>query len=195
VLAANGHLEEEINKVVPSQRYKQPPQLFWNAGADEATEFVRVPAEKAGEQFSQPLVGRGAAYADIDGDGDLDVVLTQTGGPPRLLRNDLQAGHHWLRVKLVARGSNPEALGATVRLHAGGSTQTRTVGPAHGYLSQSELPVTFGLGKADKVEQLEVTWPDGSKQEIVEPMVDGLLSVSQPETAAAGAESSAPSAP
>jgi enediyne biosynthesis protein E4 len=192
VLAANGHLEEEINKVVPSQQYKQPPQLFWNAGSDQPTEFLRVPAEKVGEQFAQPLVGRGAAYADIDGDGDLDVVVTQTGGPPRLLRNDQTLGQHWLRVKLVAAGTNPAAIGATVRLHAGGTMQTRTVGPAHGYLSQSELPVTFGLGQADKVERLEITWPDGSRQEVLEPKVDALLNITQSESAPAGAASSNP---
>ena len=187
VLAANGHLEEDINKVVPSQHYKQPPQLFWNAGPDQPTEFVRVPAEKVGEQFSQPIVGRGAAYADIDADGDLDVVLTQVNGPPRLLRNEQQLGHHWLRVKLQGRGGNPEAIGAVVRLHAGGITQERCVSPTHGYLSQSELPVTFGLGKTDKIERREIVWPDGTKQEVTEPKVDQLLNISQPEPAAADA--------
>jgi hypothetical protein len=179
VLAANGHLEEDINKVVPSQQYQQPPQLFWNAGAEQANEFVRVAADKAGEQFSQPLVGRGAAYADIDGDGDLDVVITQTGGPPRLLRNDQQLGHHWLRVKLSGQGGNPEAIGAVVRLHAGGLIQSRTVGPTHGYLSQCELPVTFGLGTSDQIERLEILWPDGATQEVAAPQADTLLTISQ----------------
>jgi hypothetical protein len=126
-------------------------------------------------------VGRGAAYADIDGDGDLDVVLTQTGGPPRLVRNDRILGHHWLRVKLTGRGGNPEAIGATVRLTAGGITQTRNVGPAHGYLSQSELPVTFGLGSSDQIEKLDIVWPDGTQQEIQSPQSDTLLAISQPE--------------
>jgi hypothetical protein len=187
VLAANGHLEEEINKVVPSQHYKQPPQLFWNAGPEQATEFVRVPKDKAGEQFSQPLVGRGGAYADIDGDGDLDVVLTQVGGPPRLIRNDQQLGHHWLRVKLQGRGGNPEAQGAIIRLHSDGLIQERCVSPTHGYLSQSELPVTFGLGKTGVAEKLEIQWPDGSQQEIADPKVDQLHEIQQPESASADA--------
>jgi hypothetical protein len=187
VLAANGHLEEDINKVVPSQHYKQPPQLFWNAGPDKATEFVRVPAEKVGQQFSEPIVGRGAAYADFDGDGDLDVVLTQVNGPARMLRNDQALGHHWLRVKLKGRGANPEAQGATVRLHAGGVVQERVVSPTHGYLSQSELTVTFGLGKAAEIEKLEIRWPGGTTQEIAGPEPDQVLILEQPEAAAAEA--------
>jgi hypothetical protein len=184
VLAANGHLEEEINKVVPSQHYKQPPQLFWNAGADQKTEFVRVPRDKVGEGFSAPIVGRGAAYADFDGDGDLDVVLTQVGGPPRLLRNDQKLGHHWLRVKLVGRGGNPEAQGATIRLHAGDVVQERVISPTHGYLSQSELIATFGLGKNDRIDKLEIHWPDGTEQEVASPQADQVLTISQPEAAA-----------
>jgi hypothetical protein len=184
VLAANGHLEEEINKVVPSQHYKQPPQLFWNAGADQPTEFVRVPKEKVGESFSQPIVGRGAAYGDLDGDGDLDIVLTQVGGTPRILRNDQALGHHWLRVKLKGRAPNPEAQGAIVRLHASGLVQERVVSPTHGYLSQSELTATFGLGLSAETEKLEIVWPDGARQEVPAPEADKLHTFSQPEAAA-----------
>ena len=185
VLAANGHLEEEINKVVPSQHYKQPPQLFWNAGPEEATEFVKVPKDKVGEQFSNPIVGRSAAYADFDGDGDLDVVITQVGGPAHLFRNDQALGHHWLRVKLKGRGTNPEAQGAIVRLHTGGVVQERVVSPTHGYLSQSELTVTFGLGNSPEIDKLEILWPGGAKQELAAPKADQLLHISQPEEASA----------
>ena len=92
LLSANGHLEEDINKVQPTQYYAQPPQLFWNCGPEQSTEFVPVPPEKCGEDFGRRMVGRGSAFADIDGDGDLDVVITASGGAPRLLRNDQQTG-------------------------------------------------------------------------------------------------------
>ncbi|MGB5621381.1 MAG: VCBS repeat-containing protein, partial [Gammaproteobacteria bacterium] len=94
LLQANGHVEDEINRVQPSQQHAQAAQLFWNCGAACPREFVPMPASATGD-LSRPLVGRGAAYADIDGDGDQDVALTQTGGPPLLLRNDQASGHAW----------------------------------------------------------------------------------------------------
>ena len=109
-----------------------------------------------------------------------------------MLRNDLAAGQDWLRVKLVGPGSNFAALGGTIRLHAGGITQTRTVGPAHGYLSQSELPVTFGLGLTDKIERLEITWPDGTQQSVAAPQANALHSISQAAPAETGAAPSNP---
>jgi len=180
LLAANGHLEDDINKVQASQHYEQPPQLFWNCGPNSATEFVKVPAEKSGADFARPMVGRGAAFADIDADGDLDVLLTAVGGRPRLLRNDQQLNHHWLRVKLHGAAGNREAIGAWVELHqADGAVQQRQVMPTRSYLSQCELPVTFGLGDANTFERLVVRWPDGSEQEVSEVTVDQTLEISQ----------------
>ncbi|MFN0066266.1 MAG: CRTAC1 family protein [Limisphaerales bacterium] len=165
LLTANGHLEEEISKIQQSQSYRQPAQLFWNAGAGPGG-FLPVGADKAGGDLFKPLVGRGSAYADIDGDGDLDVVITQADGPPLLLRNDQSLGHNWVRLKLRGTKCNRDAIGAWVDVKAAGVTQRKQVMPTKSYLSQSELPLTFGLGKADKVESVTIHWPDGTKQAV-----------------------------
>ncbi len=180
LLTADGHLEEDIAKIQQSQTYPQPAQLFWNAGAASGG-FLVVPPSQVGSDLFKPMVGRGSAFADIDGDGDLDVVLTQVGGPPLLLRNDQALGHHWLRVKLVGRTCNRDAIGAQVTLQAGGVTQRRQVMPTRSYLSQSELPVTFGLGLNDRIDALEITWPGGALQAVAPPPVDRLIIVEQAE--------------
>lgn len=172
LLSANGHLEEDINKVQPTQFYAQPPKLFWNCGPSQSTEFVPVPPEKCGEDLSRRIVGRGSAFADIDGDGDLDVLIAASSGAPRLLRNDQQTGHHWLRLTLVGRRCNRDAIGATVSVHLGDQVLRREVNPTRSYLSQSELPVTFGLGFAARVDKVLVRWPGGSTQELDDLHVD-----------------------
>ena len=179
LLSANGHIEEEIGKIQASQSYAQPAQLFWNSGAASGATFQPVPPGKAGADLFKPIVGRGSACADIDGDGDLDVVLTQAGGPPLLLRNDQHSGHHWLRLKLVGRRCNRDAIGAWIRLKAGDRVHWRQVMPTRSYLSQSELPVTIGLGPGTQVDELEITWPGGQKQTVTNPRLDGLMVVEQ----------------
>jgi hypothetical protein len=177
LLSVNGHLEEEISKIQHGQRYQQSAQLFWNAGD---AGFVAATAEQAGADLFKPIVGRGSAYADIDGDGDLDVVFTQVAGPPVLLRNDQSLGHHFVRLKLVGTKSNRDALGATVKLTLNGQAQWREVMTTKSYLSASELPVTFGLGKADKVDGVEIIWPGGGKQTLTSVPVDKLTVIEQP---------------
>ena len=179
VLTANGHLEEEIGKIQHNQQYRQPAQLFWNAGDRSGGCFVPVPAEKAGADLVKPMVGRGSAYADIDGDGDPDVIVTQVGGPPLLLRNDQHLGNHWLRFKLVGTKSNRDAIGAAVRAKVNGKTLWRQVMPTRGYLSQSELPVTLGLGQATKAEDIEVVWPGGAHQKVANATLDGTTVVTE----------------
>ncbi len=178
LLQVNGHLEREIAKVDPSQSYEQAAQLFWNAGPQAQPPFVLVPPGETGD-LGRPVVGRGSVYADVDGDGDLDVVLTQAGGPAVLLVNQQSLGHHWLRLKLKGKGPNSAAIGARVELVAGGVTQRRQVMPTHSYLSQVELPLTFGLGEASRVDSVTITWPDGSQQKLGEVAIDRLVEVQQ----------------
>jgi hypothetical protein len=125
------------------------------------------------------MVGRGATYADIDADGDLDVLLIQNNGAPRLLRNDQSLGHHWLRVVLQGRQPNREAIGAQLLLTLGDKQLRRRLMPARSYLSHVELPVTFGLGAAQRAEKLLIIWPDGSRQELTDLAVDRTLSIEQ----------------
>ena len=174
LLQANGHLENEINRVHPSQTYAQPAQLFWNCGDACPQRFVLL---ETTADLHQPMVARGAAYADIDADGDLDIAVAQTGRRAVLLRNDQQTGHHWLQVELVGTAANRSAVGAVVELTAGGVMQRRTVNPSRGDLSQVELPLLFGLGRAQAVESLKVIWPGGSEQSVEVPKVDTRIVV------------------
>ncbi len=176
LLLANGHLESEIHQVQQSQTYAQPAQLFWSCGADCRSRFAL--ARNTGD-LAEPLVGRGITYADIDGDGDLDVLITQNGRRPALFRNDQHTGHHWLRVKLRGRPPNTDAIGARLALTAGGTTRYREVMPTRGYMCQVELPVTFGLGPLRRAQRLQIDWPDGSTQEVVPTTVDTTLVVEQ----------------
>jgi hypothetical protein len=163
---ANGHIEPEIAKIQGGQSYLQPAQLFWNTGEDKPV-YEPVPREKCGDDLLKPLVGRGCAYLDYDGDGDLDVAIVGNGGEARLLRNDTKLGHHYVRLRLEGTAGNRSAIGARVTAVIDGVTVERTVAGARGYLSQSEFPVTLGLGKATKVEKVTVRWPgkDGKPQE------------------------------
>ncbi len=166
LLSANGHLEPEISKVQSSEHYEQPVQLFWNTGKAGRTLFTQVTAESAGPDLFQPVVGRGCAYADIDGDGDLDVVVTVNNGAARLFRNDGGNRNHWLRLELkgTGKGSNRDALGAKVELKAGDLTCRRQLFTSKSYLSAVEHPLTFGLADRDQAEEIVITWPTGKTQ-------------------------------
>ncbi len=160
IFALNGHVADDIARVQPSVGYAETPLLFHNQGRGK---FADASAQ-AGAPFRQPVVGRGAAYLDYDLDGDPDLVLTTNGGPAALLRNDGGNRSPALRVKLVGEQSNRDGIGAELTLHAGSLTQTRMVKSGSSYLSQSELPVTFGLGAHASPLTLEVAWPSGRKQ-------------------------------
>jgi hypothetical protein len=159
LLTCNGHLEPEIGKV-RNTSYPQPVQLFWNTGA-KTRGFELVTEKEAGEDLFRPIVGRGCAFGDFMNRGRLDAVLVANNGPARLLRNEGETGNHWIRLVLQGDGehSNRSAIGTRVTVEAGGAVQHREVIAARGYLSQSELPLTFGLGKTDKIDKITVQWP------------------------------------
>jgi hypothetical protein len=141
--------------------YAQAPQLFLNSGNGK---FHDV-ASEAGGGFDMPKVGRGLAYGDFDNDGDADLLLTTNHGPAYLYRNDLANGNRSLRLRLIGTKSNRDAVGATVHVTTEGVTQSRVVRGGSSYLSQSELPLTFGVDKRDKVDRVVVNWPSGQTQE------------------------------
>ncbi len=163
LLSANGHLEPEISKVQASERYEQPVQLFWNSGVPGRSLYVLVKPEQAGPDLFRPIVGRGCAYADIDNDGDLDVIVTVNNGAPHLFRNDGGSENHWLRLVLAGDGnaSNRDAIGAKVEVKIGEVVCRRQLFPAKSYLSSVELPLTLGLGQSNRVDELTITWPSG----------------------------------
>ena len=158
LLLANGHIEPDIGTIQPAVAYVQPPLLFWNRGEGRFLDVTKVVG------LDRPLVARGLAAGDLDGDGDLDLVFTQNGGPAAIYRCDRageSARHRFLRVRLVGKGGNREALGAVLRATFGGRTEERAVRSGSSYLSEGERVATFGLGTAGRVDRLEVRWPSG----------------------------------
>jgi hypothetical protein len=161
LVVANGHIDETVRNIRGNVGYAQPPLLFLNQG----NAAFRDVAGQAGSAFAQARVGRGLAAGDFDRDGDVDLVMTTNNGPAVLFRNDQKTGNRSLRLRLVGTMSNRDAIGATVRIFHGGTSQSRMVKSGSSYLSQSELPVTFGVGRRDRVERVDITWPNGRTEE------------------------------
>jgi enediyne biosynthesis protein E4 len=159
LLVVNGHIDDTVRNIRRDVTYEQPPHLFLNAGAGEFHDI----AAQVGPAFAEPKVGRGAAFGDIDNDGDLDVVLTTNHGPARLYRNDAAGTgtRKSIRFEMEGTRSNRDAIGAVVRLYYAGKYSSLTVKSGSSYLSQSELPLTFGLGNQSTVAKVVVEWPSG----------------------------------
>jgi hypothetical protein len=158
---ANGHIDETVRNIRGNVGYAQPPELFLNGGKGKFNDA----AAAAGGDFDQPKVGRGLAYGDFDRDGDLDLLLTTNNGPAYLYRNDQLGRNRSIRFRLVGTKSNRDAIGATVRVFTTGMTQSQMVKGGSSYLSQSELPVTFGLEKRDRIDRVVIEWPSGRTEE------------------------------
>ncbi len=161
LIVANGHIDETVRNIRGNVGYAQAPLLFLNQG--NAT--FRDVAALAGNAFAQPRVGRGLATGDFDRDGDVDLLMTTNNGPAVLFRNDQSGGNRSVRFKLTGTQSNRDAIGATVRIFHAGTSQSRVVRSGSSYLSQSELPVTFGVGKRDVLDRVTIAWPNGRSEE------------------------------
>jgi hypothetical protein len=161
LLIVNGHIDESITRARRNVTHAQPPHLFMNDGKGNFRDVSR----SVGSAFAAPKVARGAAYGDFDNDGDLDVLITTNNGPAYLYRNDLDNGNRSVRLRLTGTRSNRDAIGAVVKFEASGLAGSRTVKSATGYLSQSELPLTIGLGRRDILQRATVYWPSGRTEE------------------------------
>ena len=160
IFCTNGHVTDNVELYDPQLTYRQSDLLYQNIGGGR---FKDVSAE-SGPAFRIKHVGRGAAVADFDNDGDLDIVIADCGGPALLYRNDGGNRNHWLAIKARGRESNRFGLGSKVRVTAGGVTQYREINPSGSYLSTSDMRLYFGLGKETVARRLEIEWPRGKKQ-------------------------------
>jgi len=171
IFVADGHIEDQIERVQKRVTYAEPPHLFRNLGGGKFTEVTT----QMGSTFTAPKVARAAAYADIDNDGFLDIVLTTNAGPAYLFHNEGGANHS-LRIKLVGTKSNRDGIGAVVRVTSANNKdkQWQMLRSGSSYLAQSELVLTFGLGAATKADAVEIQWPSGQ--------LDKLANVSAGQT-------------
>ena len=173
IFAANGHIDQEIGRVQPKIQYRQPPLLFRNVGQGKFEDSSKA----AGPEFQRPIVARGAAYADFDRDGDLDILISTNGGPAYLFRNDGGNRNHWIQLKLAGMQSNRGAIGAVATIESGLGKQRQTVHSGSSYCSQSDLALTFGLGKDENVKSIDIEWPSGHKDHLTNVKANQFLTI------------------
>jgi hypothetical protein len=178
IFAANGHVADDISVMQPTIHYAEPLLLFRNRGNGKFEDM----SQKVGPALEQPIVARGAAYGDFDNDGDLDVIVSTNNGPAKLLRNDNGNQNDMLRVKTIGTRSNRDGIGAKVTVAlSSGARLVQMVKGGSSYLSQSELPLTFGLGRpgANRIESLQIVWPSGKKESFNDIKPDQTLTLQE----------------
>ena len=161
LVIVNGHIDATVRNIRANTGYAQAPHLFLNQGGGKFRDVAR----EVGREFAEPKVGRGVAYGDFDNDGDVDLLVTTNQGPALLYRNDVGNGNRSLRFRLTGTKSNRDAIGAVVRVYTPDGAQLRTVKTGSSYLSQSELAVTFGMGKRESAQRVVIEWPSGRTDE------------------------------
>jgi hypothetical protein len=176
IFAANGGTDES-QAMDARARLSQPPLLLRNRGTGS---FENVTGT-LGAAFNRPIMGRGAAHADFDGDGDVDIVVATLNGPALLFRNDGATRSNWLRVRTSGSRSNRNGIGAVVRVTSASGTQSQTVRSGSSYASQSELALTFGLGRDPRVTALEVRWPSGKTQALGDLAPNQVVAIDEEE--------------
>jgi hypothetical protein len=174
IFTANGHIDEQIGRVQPKVSYRQPPLLFRNLGGHR---FANV-TTSMGAAFNRAIVARGAAYADFDRDGDLDLLISTNDGPAYLYRNDGGNRNYWLTIRLAGTKSNRDGIGSVIRIKSASGRQSYTVHSGSSYCSQSDLAATFGLGK-DPSASIEIEWPSGTKQSIGSVAANQFLTIDE----------------
>jgi hypothetical protein len=175
ILAANGHIEEEIGRVQPRVQFKEPPLLFHNLGQRK---FENA-SGGVGPEFARPIVARGAAYADIDHDGDLDVLITTNHGPAYLFRNDGGSRNNFICIRTKGVKSNRDGIGAVVRVQTASRKQWNVVRSGSSYCSQSDLALTFGLARDAVVTAIDVEWPSGAKDHVANVPANQFLTIEE----------------
>lgn len=175
IFAANGHIEPDINRIQPKVTYREAPLLFRNLGSGH---FEDV-SNQVGPDFQHAIVARGAAYADYDHDGDLDVLINNNNSPAVLYANEGGNRNRWLTIRLNGTKSNRSGLGAVVRLQSALGKQWQTMHSGSSYCSQSDLALTFGLGHDRVVNSLTVEWPSGIRQEFKNVTPDQFLTIDE----------------
>jgi hypothetical protein len=190
LLVAQGHDLDTIEKTYPMLRYREPMMLLRNTGS----KFVDVSGISS-EIFHEAWVGRGMAIGDIDNDGRIDAVVSTNGGPPHILRNETETSNHWITLRLIGHKSNRDAIGAQVKVSTALGDQWGTVTTSSGYLSSGDRRLHFGLGAEKAVKSIEIRWPSGIQQIILNVPGDKQITIDEPAQSNSATTVAAPRAP